>query len=219
MSTDVALRPELEPLPARLVDLPVDPERGYPVPWFVEWIDGKPEFRVMSLEKWSRAIKERLCWVCGKRLGTYMAFVIGPMCGINRTTSEPPCHLTCAQWSARNCPFLSRPHMVRREDELTSRAADNTAGYMLKRNPGVTLVWITRAFQLFRDGKGGMLIEVGEPMSVEWWCEGRPAKRAEVEDSIRTGLPALEELAKAEPGGMEHLEKCKRRLARLLPSW
>ena len=29
-------RPELEPLPDRMKRLPV--HRGYPVPWFVEWV-------------------------------------------------------------------------------------------------------------------------------------------------------------------------------------
>jgi hypothetical protein len=38
------LRPELTELPLRMRGLPLD-ERGYPVPWFVAWIDGKPEFR------------------------------------------------------------------------------------------------------------------------------------------------------------------------------
>jgi hypothetical protein len=35
------------------------------------------------------------------------SFVVGPMCGINRNSAEPPSHKECAQWSARNCPFLS----------------------------------------------------------------------------------------------------------------
>src|SRR5690242_2247182 len=112
------LRPELEqPLPDRIARLPLD-ERGYPVPWFVDWVDGKPEFRAMDPAKWKRAVKERLCWVCGDRLGVLLVFPIGPMCGINRTTAEPPSHRDCALWSVRNCPFLSRPHMVRREDAL-----------------------------------------------------------------------------------------------------
>jgi hypothetical protein len=49
-------------------DLPVD-ERGFPVPWFVAWFDGKPEFRAMDGLKWIRAVREHLCWVCGGRLG------------------------------------------------------------------------------------------------------------------------------------------------------
>lgn len=102
-------------LPERMADLPVD-DRGYPVPWFVAWHDGKPEFRAMDPAKFARAIKEKRCWVCGERLGVNLCFVAGPMCGINRTSSEPPSHLMCARWSAQNCPFLSNPRMVRRED-------------------------------------------------------------------------------------------------------
>jgi hypothetical protein len=94
--------------------LPID-ERGYPVPWFVAWLpDGKPEFRAMDRTKWFRAIREKLCWVCGGKLGVNVCFVAGPMCGINRTSSEPPSHLECARYSSRNCPFLNNPRMVRR---------------------------------------------------------------------------------------------------------
>jgi hypothetical protein len=34
-------------MPARFARLPAD-ERGYPVPKFVEWIDGKPDFRCVD---------------------------------------------------------------------------------------------------------------------------------------------------------------------------
>ena len=61
-------------------------------------------------------MREKRCWVCGDPLGVHLTFPIGPMCALNRTISEPPSHHECASWSARNCPFLSRPHMVRRED-------------------------------------------------------------------------------------------------------
>lgn len=191
------LRPELEALPARLQRLPID-DRGYPVPWFVAWVDGRPEFRAMDAAKFIAAVKERRCWVCGDRLGVHLSFVIGPMCGINRTTSEPPSHHECAQWSARKCPFLTRPHMVRREDDFTEEmrnAPDGDVGIPILRNPGVALVWNTRGYQLTREPNGRYLITVGEPESIEWYAEGRPATRAEVEHSVTTGLPALRELA------------------------
>src|SRR5580692_7475343 len=101
---------DMSTLPRRMTALPID-ERGYPVPWFVDWIDGKPEFRAMDPRKFVRAIKEKLCWVCGQRLGVNVCFVAGPMCGINRTSSEPPSHRECAVWSAQNCPFLNNPRM------------------------------------------------------------------------------------------------------------
>jgi hypothetical protein len=190
------LRTELEPLPKLMEKLPVD-ERGYVVPWFVDWFEGKPEFRAMDGRKYGRAVREKLCWVCGNPLkGTYV-FVAGPMCGINRTSSEPPCHPECARWSARNCPFLSKPNMARREDDLIDKAkfTDKAAGIAITRNPGVTMLWFTREYEIFNDGTGKPLIVMGRPAGVEWYREGRIATRAEVLESIEEGIPALEAVA------------------------
>src|SRR5258708_35612370 len=143
-----------EPLPSRMLSLPID-DRGYVVPWFVDWIDGKPEFRAMDGKKFVRAIKEKLCWVCGERLGRYMTFVAGPMCGINRTSSEPPSHLECAQWSARNCPFLNNPQAIRREDEDVNPLSKSVGGIAIQRNPGVSMLWTTNTYTIFDDHHGG----------------------------------------------------------------
>lgn len=188
------LRPDLEPLPPRLRRLPLD-ARGYPVPWFVAWVPGPdgndvPEFRASDARKFRRAVKERLCWVCGEMLGRWLAFPIGPMCAITRTISEPPSHRECAEWSIRNCPFLSQPAMVRREENLPADAVA-PGGHGLKRNPGVIGLWITRSYEVWNDGNGKPLITVGDPSDVTWWREGRRATRAEVDASVRGGLPIL----------------------------
>jgi hypothetical protein len=209
---------ELEPLPDSMKDLAVD-ERGYPVPFFVDYLDGKPEFRAMDQAKFRRCLKERLCWVCGQKLGVHLAFTVGPMCGLNRTSSEPPSHYSCAAWSARNCPFLSNPRMVRREDDLLNNEVlrDASPGFAIARNPGVTLLWVTRQYEIIPDPKGRPLIQMGEPERAEWWCEGRTATRAEVDESIASGLPNLEALARQERGGMEALTRYRQRLEKWLP--
>jgi hypothetical protein len=202
-----AYRPELREIPPRIRQLKVD-QRGYPVPWFVEWVNGVPEFRVMDGHKFVRAIQERRCWVCGEALGRHLAFVVGPMCTVNRTSSEPPCHLTCATWSARFCPFLARPHMVRREDEAISHA--KLAGEAsLARNPGVAAVWITTHYEVFKAGKAsgtGWLITMGTPEQVLWFAEGRGATRAEVIKSLDSGMPALEEACAKENTASERAD-------------
>lgn len=206
------LRPELEPLPLRMRHLPVD-SRGYPTPWFVPIINGEPEFRAASAPKWKQAVVEYRCWICGDKLGVHLAFVAGPMCGINRASGEPPAHLDCARWSARNCPFLARPHSKRREDEAFSEATVGPmGGDMLRRNPGVVLIWRTRGYRVIRDGKGGQLIEMGPADATEWWCEGRPATRDEVAVSIADGLPMLMDLARqqSDDAVLELVEATKR---------
>lgn len=211
------IKVNMETLPSRMRDLRVD-VRGYPVPWFVDWIDGKPEFRAMDRRKFARALREKLCWVCGGKLGVNVTFVAGPMCGINRTSSEPPNHRDCAIWSAINCPFLSNPRQVRREDATILAGRENVAGIMIARNPGVAMLWHTRQYETFGDGKGGVLIQMGEPEAVDWYAEGRPATRDEVHHSIDTGLPSLEVMARLERGGLDHLAECRMRFNKWIPA-
>lgn len=216
----------LETLPKTMHDLPID-DRGYPVPWFVQWVDGKPEFRAMDGQKLSRAISEKRCWVCGEKRGVYSTFVVGPMCGINRISSEPPSHNECAKWSVVNCPFLSNPRMVRREDDVVNNAhlVENSAGQAIARNPGVTLLWTTRQFEILKV-PNGILFQMGEPESVAWYANGRTASRTEVVESVRTGLPNLQLLAQQQdeetPGNMRlammQLKKSCDYFARFLPA-
>lgn len=190
-------------LPERMASLPVD-VRGFPVPFFVAWHGGKPLFPVMDPAKMVRAVRASACWVCGQPVGTYKCFVIGPMCCINRINSEPPSHYECARFSALNCPFLSKPLAKR------TTSADGTykdmpiqppAGLMVERNPGVTCIWVTKSFKPFDDGRGGVLFDLGPAVRLEFYAQGRPAKRSEVEESVRTGLPILERAAMMDGGG------------------
>lgn len=181
-------------MPSSIAKLPRD-DRGYPVPWFVAWIDGKPEFRAADARKWSIAVKEKRCWVCGEEiLKQQNVFVIGPMCAVNRTTAEPPCHKDCAIFSAKSCPFLSMPKAVRREANLPESATEGP-GLAIKRNPGVTLLWYCNGYELFNDGMGGVLFRIPNPSKVEWYSQARKATREEILESINTGVPILRSMA------------------------
>ena len=83
------------PMPNRIMALSVS-EKGFPVPWFVAWIGGKPDLRVVAEGKIEAAHRKKLCWVCGQPMGRFKAMTLGPMCIINRTISEPPSHRDCA---------------------------------------------------------------------------------------------------------------------------
>lgn len=186
-------RLELPPLPHRMKGLRV--HRGYPVPWFVgDGADGLPDFRVADNRKKVAAVNDRLCWICGAPLLRMRAFVIGPMCAITRTTSEPPCHLECAEYAALACPFLNLREKKRRAGNLPDTISD-APGIPINRQPGVACVWIARSYRPFNDADGGLLFKVGEPFEVRWYREARLATRAEVLDSIESGWPALYELA------------------------
>lgn len=182
-------------LPDRMRNLPTD-KHGRPVPWFVAYIDGAPDFRVIRADGIGEALKFNLCWICGKQLGKYAAFLIGPMCAVNRVSAEPPSHRDCAQYAAQACPFLATPNMKRRED--LPEGTVEPGGIMLKRNPGVALVWVTRRWHLFRDPKGQPLFDIGSPDQTYWYAHGRDATRPEAAESIDTGMPTLRKLASDE---------------------
>lgn len=178
--------------PPRIAKLPRD-ARGYHVPWFVTWLNGVPDFRVIDARKLPRAVFDRLCWVCGEGLGRYLAFTIGPMCAVNRVSAEPPSHRECAEYSAKTCPFLSNPKAVRRDSQLPTDVKD-LPGHALRRNPGVTLIWVTKGYTVLRQ-PDGMLFRLDDPVDTVWYCEGRPATRQEVAASLATRMPALQAIA------------------------
>jgi ferredoxin len=204
-------------MPPRIAVLPRD-ERGYPVPFFVAWMeDDRPEFRATSPHNMQIALERNLCWVCGQPRLDSDVFVIGSMCGVNRVSSEPPSHSECARWSVRACPFLRRPKMVRRKGDGMPEEFTG-AGIFIERNPGVTLLWFTRRNGWKKTVHNGQYLFrfTCEPLMVEWYREGRAATRAEILESIDSGMPILRQAA-ALDGSEKHLDGWYKRAMRLLP--
>jgi hypothetical protein len=208
-------------LSPRIAALPTD-ARGFPVPWFVAWIDGEPDFRVIGPGKIRQAVRKRLCWICGQRLLNVKAFVVGPMCVINRISSEPPSHLDCARFAATACPFLTRPGMRRNEKDLPPARID-PAGIHITRNPGACAVYIAAWFTPMQldPMSAQMLFSMGEPRRVEWFCEGREASRDQVERAIYEGLPALVKACAQDDdveASLAELARCVERTRDLIPA-
>jgi hypothetical protein len=183
------------PLPPRLARRPVN-ERGFPVPWFVSHINGKWDFVNLDPRKIVDAYMRKLCFLCGEPLGQYKAFVIGPMCSINRVSAEPPAHTECAMYAVKACPFLARPNAKRNEKAQLGKA-EAVPGVMIEHNPGAALVWITKTFRPM-NARSGVLFEIGEPVEVHWFAEGRTATRAEIDAAMAKGLPLLRRIAAQE---------------------
>jgi len=212
--TEPMLRPGLPALPPKMRGLPID-KRGFPVPFFVAIVNGEPDHRMVEPRSMQACIKESRCWLCGNALGAYKAFVLGPMCALNRISAEPPSHLECARYAATACPFLSRPHARRREAGMPEEK-HAPGGLMLERNPGVCLVWVTKTYRPHRSN-GGVVFRIGAAESMQWFAEGRDATREEVEESIAGGLPVLQEMAQREGDlARRHLEQAQRELRRAL---
>jgi hypothetical protein len=84
---------------------------------------------------------------------------------------------------------------------------DDPAGVMIKRNPGVALIWVTRDYRVITLPEG-LLFRVGEPVEQKWFSEGRPAQREEILASLESGYPLLEAPAKEEgPKALAELDR------------
>lgn len=202
-------------MPPRMRHLPRD-EVGRPMPFFAAEVNGAHDFRVMDPNSLVRAIREQLCWVCGQRLNRVRGstaplgtFVAGPMCLVNRTSAEPPCHGDCAEWSAKACPFLSKPAKTRREGNMPE--VQEAAGIGIMRNPGVTALITAERWRTWDPGQvagpHGILFDFSRITNVRWMTLGRNASAIEVMDSIESGIPLLFDMAEAEPGATIHLAR------------
>jgi hypothetical protein len=91
----------------------------YPVPFTQMWIDGKPDFRIVDPEKSLKCIQEKLCAICGAKLGEFCYFIGGPLSKQNRLFVDPPMREQCAVFASEVCPFVSG-----QKDEYSKRPVD-----------------------------------------------------------------------------------------------
>lgn len=214
---------QLPEMPSRIKRLPKN-DQGYPVPWFVAWIkegkvcpvgEGEPDFRAIAPGKITTAYSQRRCWICGDILGQHKVYVIGPMCVVNRVTSEPPSHRDCAEFAAKACPFITNPKEKRNKKDMIEDGS--IAGIHLDRNPGAICLYETRTAKPFRAGDG-YLFRLGEPNRIDWYALGRVALRLEILESIESGLPHLQKLAVQDgPEAVNELDRQLKAALKYLP--
>jgi hypothetical protein len=206
MTARSQLRPNLPPLPERMRELPID-DRGYPIPEFVSHLDGKRDFRAVSLEHLANCIRLDVCWICGQLLEAAKVFVIGPLPAIQAISNEPPSHAECAEFAAKACPFLLSPRAKHRT--MNNPQVHKMRGAMKGNNPGVCCLYTVRGYAYSENPKG-IIFRTGRALRVDWYTEGRLAARAEVLAAINASLRAV----RRPPGDRETID---RRIAELLP--
>jgi len=200
------LRPGLPRLPERMRRLPID-DRGYPIPEFVSNLDGKRDFRVVSLEHLAKCIRNGVCWICGNPLEVRKVFVVGPLAAIQAVCNEPPSHVECAEFAVRACPFLLLPKAQHRPNDIPN--IQKMPGSM-NRNPGACCLYTVTGYSRHEKPDGRIVFRTGPALRVVWYTQGRPALRSEVLSAIEESLLAIRAA-----GSDEAIE---RRVAELIPA-
>lgn len=169
-------------MPANVARLPVDERTGFPVPYFVAWIDSVPYFTVADDAKRHTCWKENLCWICGRKnwqkvpnqsggfvhLPGPWAFVGGPIAFENRRYTDFGSHEDCAVYAARVCPMLSDPEW--KYSEHHPPGARRSAGAM-GHNPKVVVMPIAGRFVPVRY-KDELLFEPADILRVRYFHRG-----------------------------------------------
>jgi hypothetical protein len=126
---------------------------GLPVPETVKWVNGKPDFRQIDEDKLAKAVKYKLCAVCGKRLKFYAFWIGGERTLQFHYFTDAPMHKECAEESMRLCPFLNGTRQHYRGELPTHELHDTSARpermYLMR--------GVTAAFEVRMLGKAPVL--------------------------------------------------------------
>lgn len=127
------------PIPSFLKHPKVN-KNGFPIPFFVGYVDGKPDFRLLDAKKQMYCIEQKLCAICGKKLIKHSYyFISGPNGYTNKISTDPAMHRACAEYSLNVCPHLHIEKTTRRETGIEHLKQEQGA-IMLDKPPMLLLV-------------------------------------------------------------------------------
>lgn len=148
------------PIPSELAHLKRD-KRGYPIPFFVTYKNGEPQFQIVSVEKVITCVDKKICPICGKKLykdGSYV--VSGPMGLHNRITSDAPMHRVCAEFSIKACPHLYYEKAKRRAINEETAATLLPNDHMAQEKPDeLFLAKVSNKFSLMPTPSNAVVIK------------------------------------------------------------
>lgn len=157
-------------MPARIARLPRT-ANGYPIPYFVAYINGKPDMKILDAHKQLTCIQYRRCGICGESIGGEVAFISGPIGIANCVVTDPGMHEECAEYAIRVCPFMARPNAKRAADFTYPEGSAKSPG-ALEERPDRTGIAISRAYAGRNAGDGSVLIKFYPPSRVRWFVDG-----------------------------------------------
>lgn len=157
------------PMPERIARLPRTAS-GYPIPFFVAYVDGVPDLKLLDGRKQLVCIQNRLCGICGESVEPgEIAFITGPKGVENRVCTDPGMHEGCAEYAVHVCPFMVRPNARRspkhHPDSLPSMGA-------IDERPEKTAIYLTRHYVPRQTNSGAILIRLYAPIRLRWFVDG-----------------------------------------------
>jgi hypothetical protein len=190
--------PSRDQVPERIKRL--NQYRGQLVPWWVSWTslesdrptqvgDGRPRFDLSSRPKrFERAMREHRCWTCGDHLGTTVCFLTEPHWVVQGLSGEPPSHSDCAAYAATHCPYFVGPQAP------------------------LLCLWMCRRYATVKSA-AGPLVKISGATQIDWFCAGKPARRAQIVAAFAATMPKLRAM---HAGDLAAKTKLERALANIM---
>lgn len=153
-------------------------ERGYIVPW-VNFVDdnGKPNFTTIDEYRMIKAIRQKLCGMCGQHMKRGYFFIGGPLCVANGFFYDPPMHKECAEYAMQACPHLARskgkyiPTEVAKN--MSSTKQQFVVGAMSEKKAEWFAIMQADEFTWGRSAEKMIMVKATLPwISVERWRDG-----------------------------------------------
>lgn len=154
--------------PPNIAALPVD-ARGYPVPFFAMWIDGKPDFRVVNPQAVFECATAHKCFVCGQKMKGMFTFVGGPKSMEHHHFTDGPTHKDCAEYALQTCPFLAIPTFAYNRAPILNAVVNEIVTTERQEKIGQGL---TAEFTMVSQ-RGHVLFQAGRWLQLKWWQEGK----------------------------------------------
>ena len=158
-------------VPERMANLPRDAD-GRVIFWTAHVrADGTPDFRVLEMARVHRALKRRLCGMCGQRLGGNTLCTIGSEDNLaERRATDPMMHEDCARYALAACPFLSGRAVRRSGRDLPAGTSAIRTAYERDRPPRTGLAFTRSYDPTWRADIQGY--RYAAPHRIEWFEVG-----------------------------------------------
>lgn len=146
----------LAALPPGLAARPFDERRGIPAPWMnmrpedptdIEGEPTVPDYTAIWAPTVLKCAELRLCGICGGDLGYRFAFIGGPKSAANRSYSDPPFCLPCAEAAMTLCPHIAIGHHQRAPEHRLAGEVAVPTGFDASRTEE-WVMGITRNYKL-----------------------------------------------------------------------
>ena len=186
-------------MPPRIARLPKD-KRGYPIPWnALRGVDDTPFFTVNDQGKHMHALREKLCPICGEKLGKWMWFVGGIQSAFDPHGAyyDLPGHHECESFALAVCPYLSAPNYLKRIDVADpSKVPEDVALFnitMIPERPAIFVSVASNGLDIVALNNDSLtpVIRPRKPyLGIEYWLHGKEISEKEALPILRKKLGA-----------------------------